>query len=211
MIATKSFDKPDYLLLNRPSKQHPDRFRIHKHTLPPSIQVSDLASRYLSDSRSLDENLQRKAEEKRLDLLTRSIRRKSLWLKARRNGINALQARLNNDRATRDPNGQARLRIRNVRIKDAECREFIVTWEDYEMMEFWIGETAIVQGVRSLLEDVIPSPLIGERGVWRGRWEAGMKLDELGAFSAEEFEKRKTSTYIPGQGFISNVGGPWGR
>ena len=193
--ATKTYDKPDYILLRRPLKENPSPLHVFMHTLPYCIPVSKLALQYLPKSRTESESDkgQSQAEKEGLNLFARAVRKKVMYWRLRRRAVDRLQSRLNGDRTQRDPNGQIRKWIKGVTVNDAEYLNIRVEWLNLHWCDIKLDEMGVVQivGHGAFQQPVYtmgPEPFNGDPGVWQGRWEVGMRVDELGEYATEETE-----------------------
>ena len=191
--ATKSYDKPDYILLHRPSKENPSLLRVHKQTLPPFIRVKDLALKYLPQLRAESET-EAPSEKQSLNDFARAVRQKMMSFQLRRQAVDQVQSRLNGDRTTHHPDRGLRKWITEVAPNDSGYLAFRVMWLNSDRYDIELDEAGIVQRVDHIrdteesLETVVPEHFTGGPGVWQGRWERGMRVDELGEFSPKEWE-----------------------
>ena len=193
--ATKTYGKPYYILLRRPSNKNHNHLRVHKHTLPSCIPVQSLAIQYLSKERtgSEGEETHVQAEKEGLNLFARAVRKKAMYLNFRRHAVDRLKSRLNEDRIQLDTNGQSRKWVKDVMANDAGYLSFRIEWLGGHWYDIDLDETGVVQSVkhgagqRSHRANM-PTSFEGDPGVWHGRWEVGMPVDALGEYSAEGTE-----------------------
>lgn len=179
ITETGIFLSPYYLLLNRPVPGSPS-LRIHKHTIPPCIALSSLASVYLPKPASASASSVRPGEgpskpppKQDLAGLVRSLRRELLSYHLRLAFIDSMRQTLVATPDDAQPAMGDVDEIVDVSAADADGREIKVEWADRAVARIRIGAAGDVQGC------VVHGPAGRDRAWERKIRDPGCRVESL--------------------------------
>jgi central kinetochore subunit Mal2/MCM21 len=166
-------------MLNKPFPTS-DSLRVHRHTIPPCIPLSSLASQYLPVPKASGEVL--KAKKQDLQLFMRAIRREVVGYHNRTSVIKTLRKEFKlDDDASVSKKGKGREKvIVDISAADAEAKQVRIEWVDGRIGRCVVGDGG----------EVIKCVVIGDEG--RDREVERRMLGEAGLGEArmEEIGER---------------------
>ncbi|KAH8590076.1 Cenp-O kinetochore centromere component-domain-containing protein [Bisporella sp. PMI_857] len=165
------FVRPYYVMLNKPFAGS-ELMRIHRHTLPPCIPLSSLATQHLPDPHQSGGVVKGKKQD--LRMFVRSLRREVIGYHNRTSVIKLLRKEFKLDEVSKSSKGKERERIIvDISAADAEAKQVRIEWTDGRIGRCVVNNCGEVQKCVIIGEDgrdrEIERQILGKDG--HGRME----------------------------------------
>jgi central kinetochore subunit Mal2/MCM21 len=140
------FIRPYYVFLNKPfSGEESDLLRVHRHTLPPCIPLSGLASRWLPSGKGASAMGTTGAKKQDMTRFTRALRREIIGYHNRTSSIRLLRKEFSLDeKLSKKGKGRERV-IVDISAADAEAKQIRIEWVDGRIGRCVVDDTGEVK------------------------------------------------------------------
>ena len=146
--STGHFARPYYVMLNKPFADE-ELLRVHRHTVPPCIPLSALATRYLPVPKSDSGDGGKGQAKQDLGRFVRALRRQIVAYRNRTSAIKSLRRdfKLDEDREKgRKGKGKEREKvIVDISAADAEAKQVRIEWVDGRVGRCVVSDTGNVE------------------------------------------------------------------
>jgi central kinetochore subunit Mal2/MCM21 len=178
VASTGTFIRPYYVMFNKPIPSS-DLLRVHRHTIPPSVPLSSLVDRYLSNGKGSVGIGSKEPGATKQDLrrFARALRKEVVGYHNRISVIKGLRKEFKLDeKVSRKGKGRERV-IADISAADAEAKQVRIEWVDGRIGRCVVGEGGEVKKCVVIGEE--GRDFETERSVSRGGMEGiGERLRE---------------------------------